>query len=100
MKERRKIWASTFLMKLESPLHNIRAVIQVAGLSSVSSTEVIEATNLYEQPDSSFKMNGMDKWLVDNGCENPLVLSPQQHLFGVYMHQRISRQVLFAHPQV
>lgn len=51
-------------MKLERPLHNIRAVIQVAGLSSVSSTEVIEAINFYEQPDSLFKMNGMDKLVI------------------------------------
>lgn len=51
-------------MKLERPLHNIRAVIQVAGLSSVSSTEVIEATNLSEQPDLLFNMNGMDKLAI------------------------------------
>jgi hypothetical protein len=84
MKERRKLRAAVFLIKLEGPFNNVQAVIQAAGLWCPSSTEVLAATNLSGQPFSFFKINGMDKlaieaWLKEHphpGFEPTIIKDP------------------------
>ncbi|KAF5979590.1 hypothetical protein FBULB1_5665 [Fusarium bulbicola] len=56
---------AVFLIKLEGPFSSVQAVIQAADLWSPSSTEVLPATNLYGQPCSFFKINGMDKLAIE-----------------------------------
>ncbi|KAM0084958.1 hypothetical protein ACKRZS_002780 [Fusarium odoratissimum] len=72
MKEKRRLRASTFLVKLEGPLHSIQAVIQAVGKSSADSTQVLAATDLSRQPSSFFKVNGIDKLAIEGWLrENP-----------------------------
>ncbi|KAG5764240.1 hypothetical protein H9Q72_007698 [Fusarium xylarioides] len=65
MKEKRRLRAATFLVKLEGPLNSVQAVIQAAGLWCPTSTEVLAATDLAGQPCSFFKINGMDKLAIE-----------------------------------
>ncbi|KAF5683783.1 hypothetical protein FCIRC_4292 [Fusarium circinatum] len=65
MEEKRRLRDAVFLIKLEGPFSSVQAVIQAAGLWSPSSTEVLPATNLYGQPCSFFKINGMDKLAIE-----------------------------------
>ncbi|KAF5618759.1 hypothetical protein F52700_12279 [Fusarium sp. NRRL 52700] len=65
MKEKRRLRAAVFLIKLEGPFNNVQAVIQAADLWSPSSTEVLPATNLHGQPCSFVKINGMDKLAIE-----------------------------------
>ncbi|EMT72657.1 hypothetical protein FOC4_g10004133 [Fusarium odoratissimum] len=72
MKEKRRLRASTFLVKLEGPLHSVQAVIQAVGKSSADSTQVLAATDLSRQPSSFFKVNGIDKLAIEGWLrENP-----------------------------
>ncbi|KAF4957129.1 hypothetical protein FGADI_3349 [Fusarium gaditjirri] len=75
MKERRKLRASVFLIKLEGPLHSVQAVIEATNKSSTASAQVLAATDLSGQPSSFFKINGIDKlviegWLRENHYPN------------------------------
>ncbi|KAF5253254.1 hypothetical protein FANTH_1850 [Fusarium anthophilum] len=65
MEEKRRLRDAVFLIKLEGPFSSVQAVIQAADLWSPSSTEVLPATNLYGQPCSFFKINGMDKLAIE-----------------------------------
>ncbi|EXA51320.1 hypothetical protein FOVG_03780 [Fusarium oxysporum f. sp. pisi HDV247] len=72
MKEKRRLRASTVLVKLEGPLHSVQAVIQAAGKSSADSTQVLAATDLSGQPSSFSKINGIDKLVIERWLrENP-----------------------------
>ncbi|KAH7207723.1 hypothetical protein BKA60DRAFT_525900 [Fusarium oxysporum] len=72
MKEKRRLRASTVLVKLEGPLHSVQAVMQAAGKSSADSTQVLAATDLSGQPSSFFKINGIDKLVIERWLrENP-----------------------------
>ncbi|KAF5541166.1 hypothetical protein FPHYL_11890 [Fusarium phyllophilum] len=64
VKEKRRLRAATFLVKLEGPLNSAQAVIQAAGLWCPTSTDVLTATDLAGQPCSFFKINGMDKLAI------------------------------------
>ncbi|KAI1036351.1 hypothetical protein LB503_003441 [Fusarium chuoi] len=65
MKQKRRLRAATFLIKLEGPLNSVQAVVQAAGLWCPSSTEVLAATDLSGRPCSFFKINGMDKLAIE-----------------------------------
>ncbi|KAF4493676.1 hypothetical protein FAGAP_10198 [Fusarium agapanthi] len=65
MKEKRRLRAAAFLIKLEGPLNSVQAVVQAAGLWCPSSTEAIAATDLSGQPCSFFKINGVDKLAIE-----------------------------------
>ncbi|KAG4274467.1 hypothetical protein FPRO04_09425 [Fusarium proliferatum] len=65
MKEKRRLRAANFLIKLEGPLNSVQAVIQAADLWCPSSTEVLAATDLSGRPCSFFKINGMDKLAIE-----------------------------------
>ncbi|KAF5599051.1 hypothetical protein FPANT_3655 [Fusarium pseudoanthophilum] len=84
MKEKRKLRAAVFLIKLEGPLDSVQALIEAAGLWCPTYTDVLAATNLSGQPCSFFKINGMDKlaieaWLKEHpqlGFEPTIIKDP------------------------
>ncbi|KLO92035.1 uncharacterized protein LW93_7664 [Fusarium fujikuroi] len=65
MKEKRRLRAANFLIKLEGALNSVQAMVQAAGLWCPSSTEVLAATDLSGQSCSFFKINGMDKLAIE-----------------------------------
>ncbi|CCT65218.1 uncharacterized protein FFB20_11344 [Fusarium fujikuroi] len=65
MKEKRRLRAANFLIKLEAPLNSVQAVVQAAGLWCPSSSEVLAAADLSGQSCSFFKINGMDKLAIE-----------------------------------
>ncbi|KAG7420181.1 hypothetical protein Forpe1208_v002004 [Fusarium oxysporum f. sp. rapae] len=72
MKEKPRLRASNFLVKLEGPLLSVQAVTQAAGKPSAASTQVLAATDLSGQPSSFFKINGIDKLAIEGWLrENP-----------------------------
>ncbi|KAM0553247.1 hypothetical protein ACHAPJ_007536 [Fusarium lateritium] len=63
-KQKRKLRASTFLMKLNGPLNSVKAVVEAAGLLS-STGEVITATDSTGQVSSFYEINGINKMAIE-----------------------------------
>ncbi|KAF4959258.1 hypothetical protein FSARC_10774 [Fusarium sarcochroum] len=63
-KQKRKLRASAFLVKLNGPLNSVKAVVEAAGLPS-STGEVSTATDLFGQACSFYEINGMDKIAIE-----------------------------------
>ncbi|KAH7182350.1 uncharacterized protein B0J16DRAFT_400544 [Fusarium flagelliforme] len=57
--------ALSFLIKLEGLFHDVKSIIQAAGLSFDASTEVIPATDLFGAPCSFYRINGMYKLAIE-----------------------------------
>ncbi|KAF5017106.1 hypothetical protein F66182_11013 [Fusarium sp. NRRL 66182] len=89
-KEMRRLRASSYLIKLEGPLNNVQAVVQAAGLSSAVSAEVMTATDSSGQPNSFFKINGMDKLAI----EGWLSASPHFHFTPTFIRDMLASKEL------
>ncbi|KAJ4256189.1 hypothetical protein NW762_009267 [Fusarium torreyae] len=63
-RQKRKLQATAFLVKLNGPLNSVKAVVEAAGLPS-SSGEVVTATDSSGQVSSFYEINGVDKIAIE-----------------------------------
>lgn len=90
MKERRMLRALSFLIKLEGPFSKVKSIIEAASLSLDASTEVFPATDLFGEPCSFYRINGMDKLALEGWLKE----HPQPDLFSPTYVRYIARKDL------